>query len=61
VLVAPDFSFRVLDEDEFELHAELYRYPPEFRHRASEALAEVLDLLARRQFPFISDENDEAL
>jgi uncharacterized protein len=57
VLVAPDFSYRVLDEDEFELHAARYKYPPEFRTRAEEALAELLDLIARRQFPF----SDEAL
>lgn len=57
VLVAPDFSYRVLDEDEFELHAVRYSYPPDFRRRATGALAEVLDLVHRRQFPF----NDEAL
>jgi protein associated with RNAse G/E len=61
VLVAPDFSFQVLDEDEFELHAEQYRYPPEFRRRTREALDEVLDMVARRQFPFVSDEDDEAV
>jgi protein associated with RNAse G/E len=61
VLVAPDFSYRVLDEDEFELHAELYQYPPEFRRRTSEALAEVLDLIARRQFPFAPDGDNQAL
>lgn len=61
VLVAPDFSYRVLDEDEFELHAELYQYPPEFRRRTSEALAEVLDLLARRQFPFVPDGSSQTL
>jgi protein associated with RNAse G/E len=52
VLVAPDFSYRVLDEDEFELHAERYKYPPKFRRCAREALAEVIALVARRQFPF---------
>jgi len=52
VLVAPDFSCRVLDEEEFELHAEQYQYPPDFRRRTREALAEVFDLVARREFPF---------
>ncbi len=61
VLVAPDFTCRVLDEDEFELHAEQYDYPPDFRRRTSEALAEVLDLVARRQFPFSPGWDDEAL
>jgi hypothetical protein len=59
VLVAPDFSCRVLDEDEFELHAERYQYPPEFRRRARQALAEVLALVAGRQFPFDLNPDDE--
>jgi protein associated with RNAse G/E len=59
VLVAPDFSYRVLDEDEFELHAERYKYPPEFRQRAREALAEVVALIERRQFPFDLKSGDE--
>jgi protein associated with RNAse G/E len=52
VLVTPDLSYRILDEDEFELHAEKYRYPPDVRRRAFEALAEVIGLIERRQFPF---------
>lgn len=52
VLVAPDFSCRVLDEEEFELHAERYGYPPDFRRRTREAVAEILDLVRRRGFPF---------
>jgi uncharacterized protein len=52
VLVAPDFSYRVLDEDEFELHAERYGYPPEVRQKARAALAEVITHVERREFPF---------
>jgi protein associated with RNAse G/E len=52
VLVAPDFSLQVLDEDEFEAHEQLYNYPPEFRGRAREALAEVCELIRLRRFPF---------
>ena len=59
VLVAPDFSIQVLDVDEFELHAEQYQYPLELRRRTSEALAEVLQLIARRQFPFASAGDSE--
>jgi uncharacterized protein len=55
VLVAPDFSYRVLDEDEFELHALKYQYPPDFRRRTREALAEVISLVERREFPFGRD------
>lgn len=52
VLVAPDFTLRVLDEEEFEEHEKLYGYPPEFRARAHEALAEVCALARARRFPF---------
>jgi uncharacterized protein len=52
VLVQPDYSFEVLDEDEFERHAELYRYPKAYRLRVQEALEELLHLIENRQFPF---------
>ena len=52
VLVRPDFSFQVLDEDEFERHAEVYRYPPLYRRRAREAIEELVSMIERRQFPF---------
>ena len=52
VLVAPDFSLRVLDEDEFDAHEKLYGYPQEFRRRAHEALAQVCELVRLRRFPF---------
>jgi uncharacterized protein len=61
VLVRPDFTHLVLDEDEFELHAERYQYPPEFRRRALEALAEVLALVAGRHFPFDLNPDGEAV
>ena len=52
VLVAPDFTYRVLDEDEFELHAARYDYPPEVREQVPRALRELLGLIERRDFPF---------
>jgi len=52
VLVAPDFSTTILDEDEFEMNAVRYGYPQEFRARAARAVAELLALVARRAFPF---------
>lgn len=54
VLVAPDFSLRVLDEEEFDAHEELFHYPPDFRRRAYDALAEVCALARARRFPFDS-------
>lgn len=52
VLVQPDYSFEILDEDEFERHAELYLYPADFRVRVKEALDELRHLIEHRQFPF---------
>ncbi|HST51410.1 MAG TPA: DUF402 domain-containing protein [Pyrinomonadaceae bacterium] len=53
VLVLPDFSFRVLDEDEFESNARLYGYTQEHRSRARESLEEIERLVEDRQFPFL--------
>lgn len=52
ILVAPDFSFRVLDEDEFEENQSKYGYPPEFRERAAGARDELIALIEGRRFPF---------
>lgn len=52
VLVEPDYSFKVLDEDEFERHAELYQYPAAYRSNVQEALGELRHLIEHRQFPF---------
>ena len=52
VLVQPDLSFEVLDEDEFERHAELYVYPDEYRVNVQKALDELRHLIENRQFPF---------
>ena len=52
LLVDPDYSFQVLDEDEFERHAETYRYPPEYRLNVRRALGELQQLIAKREFPF---------
>lgn len=52
LLVQPDYSYQVLDEEEFERHAEFYRYPPAYRARVQEALEELRHLIQNRQFPF---------
>ena len=52
VLVEPDLSYAVLDEDEFELHAELYAYPESYRENVRLALGELLRMVEARQFPF---------
>jgi hypothetical protein len=52
VLVQPDYSHEVLDEDEFDLHAELYAYPQSYRENVRGALDELLRLIGAREFPF---------
>jgi protein associated with RNAse G/E len=52
VLVAPDFSYRVLDEDEFEAHAVSYGYSADVRARVPRARAELIELIEARRFPF---------
>jgi protein associated with RNAse G/E len=52
ILVAPDFSYSILDEDEFAVNAARYNYPTEVRRRSQEALEELLTLIEKRAFPF---------
>lgn len=52
VLVAPNFSYTILDEDEFCANAARFGYPPEVRRQAHAALAELIHLIQRREFPF---------
>lgn len=52
VLVQPDLSYEVLDEDEFERHAEVYLYPEAYRSNVQKALNELRHLIENGQFPF---------
>jgi protein associated with RNAse G/E len=52
ILVAPDFSYSILDEDEFAANSSRYNYPMEVRHRAQAALQELVALIEKRDFPF---------
>ena len=52
VLVEPDYSYVILDEDEFELHAKLYGYPQDYRGHVRRALEELVRLIESREFPF---------
>lgn len=52
VLVRPDFSFAILDEDEFAVNAARFDYPSEISRRVREALAELVALIEARGFPF---------
>ena len=52
VLVAPDFTYRILDVDDFEENAKRYAYPDEVQANARGALAELISLIEARAFPF---------
>jgi protein associated with RNAse G/E len=52
VLVKPDFSYRVLDLDDFEENASRYGYSAEVQEKAHAALAELIRLIETRSFPF---------
>ncbi len=52
VLVEPDLTYRILDEDDFEQNARRYGYPEEIRANARRALTEVIGLIESRAFPF---------
>jgi len=53
VLVQPDFSYQVLDLDEFEENARRYGYSEEVKSQAQAALNGLIFMIESRQFPFI--------
>jgi hypothetical protein len=53
IVVQPDFSFQVLDLDEFESSVARYAYTEHEKQQAQAALAEVISLIEGRQFPFL--------
>lgn len=52
VMVAPDLSYQIIDEDEFKENALRYAYPEDVQAGAHKALDELVHLIESRQFPF---------
>lgn len=52
ILVAPDLSYKILDEDEFAANAVRYDYPAEVSRSAHRALDELRAMIEARVFPF---------
>lgn len=52
ILVEPDFSYRVIDLDDFETNVVKQGYPEEIQRRAQDALSELISMIETRQFPF---------
>ena len=48
ILVEQDFSYRILDLEDFET----YPYPVEVKQKATHAVAELISLVQARSFPF---------
>ncbi|MGI9165842.1 MAG: DUF402 domain-containing protein [Pyrinomonadaceae bacterium] len=55
ILVEPDFSYRIVDLEDFELNANLYRYPSGIQTGAKRALKELVTLIETRSFPFAEE------
>lgn len=58
VLVQPDFTYQVLDIDEFEQNAKVFGYEDELRREVQRAISEVTSLIEARQFPFTEIEEE---
>jgi protein associated with RNAse G/E len=52
ILVEPDLSYRILDVEDFERNAEAYSYPAEVKANARCAVAELVNMIESRAFPF---------
>ena len=52
ILVQPDFSYQILDADDFERNAQRYAYPPEVEANARRAVDELVGMIETREFPF---------
>ncbi len=52
ILVEPDFSYRILDWDDFAENVRRYSYPPELQTQARNAVAELVQLIETRSYPF---------
>ena len=54
ILVDPDFSYRVLDVEDFKRNAKLYGYTEEIQGNARRAVDELSNMIESRAFPFDS-------
>ena len=52
ILVQPDFSYQVLDLDEFEENARRYGYSEEVKSEAQAAVDELVSMIVTHEFPF---------
>jgi len=55
ILVHTDFSFEILDEDEFAAHAASFAYTPDVIDHARRARRTLVEMIEARRFPFIDE------
>ena len=55
ILVRPDFSFQILDKEEFETNGRKYGYSDEEKHQAEKAVDDLIGMIGTRQFPFVPE------
>jgi len=61
ILVQPDFSYQVLDLDEFEENASRFGYSEEVKSQAQTAVKELVSMIESRQFPFIENASSSSV
>jgi uncharacterized protein len=52
ILVQPDSTYQILDMDEFEKNSAIYNYSTEVRENSRRAVAELVQMIETKQFPF---------
>jgi protein associated with RNAse G/E len=52
VIVKENFSYEILDLDEFEVNSKLFNYPAVILDKVQETLVNLLEMIDRRNFPF---------
>jgi hypothetical protein len=53
ILVRPDFSYQILDLEEFAANSARYGYPEHVKTRSHEAVGELIAMIKARQIPFV--------
>jgi protein associated with RNAse G/E len=52
ILVAPDLSYSILDEEEFAANASRFNYPADVLRNSQKALEQLISLIKEGSFPF---------
>jgi protein associated with RNAse G/E len=55
IVVQPDYSYQVLDLDEFETNVHRYSYSDEHKTKARAAVNQLTSMIEGRQFPFVDE------